>query len=336
MLSRVGDAIYCTSRYVERAENVARFVNVNLDLMLDSPTAERPNWQPLILTTGDQEIFEKHYDDYSPGSVTRFLTFDPNYANSIASSVGAARENARTVREVISRDMWEELNALYLAVGDARRAETSPEEMAEFYESVRRAGMHYAGAVDATLSQGEAWHFSRLGRMLERADKTSRILDVKYYILLPELGDVGMAIDQVGWTALLKSTSALQMYRQQYHVITPQNVARFLLLDANFPRSIRHCVHRMQVSLHDITKTPLGSYKNDAERMVGTLRSQLDYAEIDEIMEFGLHEYLDQIQATLNKIGVAIAERFFRLADESSKATQTQTQTQTSASAGRA
>ncbi len=315
MLSRVADAIYWASRYVERAENVARFVNVNLDLMLDSPTAERPSWFPLVQTTGDQKWFEEHYDDYSPRNVTRFLTFDADYPNSIFSSVRLARENARTVREVISREMWEELNALYLMIKEARRAEQLPEDMAGFYERVKLAGIHYAGATDATLSHGEAWQFSRLGRMIERADKTSRILDVKYFILLPDLGSVGTAVDQVGWTALLNSTSALQMYRQQYHVISPEEVARFLLLDENFPRAIRHSVHRMQESLHDISGTPPGSYKNEAERLLGQLRSSLDYAEISRIMEFGLHEYLDELQKTLNRIGTAISDRFFVLED---------------------
>lgn len=315
MLSRVADAIYWTSRYVERAENVARFVNVNIDLMLDSPTAERPSWAPLVHTTGDQEWFEEHYNDYSPANVTRFLTFDPDYPNSILASVRAARENARTVREVISREMWEELNSLYLMVEAARREERSPEEMADFFDRVKSGGIHYAGATDATLSHGEAWQFSQLGRMLERADKTSRILDVKYFILLPDLGDVGSAIDQVGWTALLNSASALQMYRQQYHFIEPATVARFLLFSKKFPRSIRHCVHRMQEALHEITGVPIGSYTTEAERIVGKLRSRLDYAEIDRIMNSGLHEYLDRFQMNINDIGAAISDRFFNKAE---------------------
>lgn len=311
MLSRVADAIYWASRYVERAENVARFVNVNLDLMLDSPTAQRPSWQPLVHTTGDQTWFEENYEDYSPESVTRFLTFDRRYPNSILSSVRAARENARTVRDAISREMWEELNSLYLTVQDASRSNQSPEEMAGFYDQVKLAGIHYAGATDATMSHGEAWHFSRMGRMLERADKTSRILDVKYFILLPDLGDIGSAVDQVGWTALLNSASALQMYRQQYHAIRPPSVAEFLIFSTSFPRAIRHCVHRVQESLHHISGTPLGSFRTPAERLIGRLRSRLDYAEIDDIMDGGLHQYLDELQQTINRVGGKISERFF-------------------------
>jgi uncharacterized alpha-E superfamily protein len=328
VLSRVADAVYWASRYVERAENVARFVNVNLDLMLETPATERPSWEPLVHITGDLEWFKERYEDVTPESVTSFLTFNKEYPNSIYSSVRAARENARTVREVISREMWHELNALYLTVHEARRHQRSPEEMAGFYEQVKLGGIHYAGATDATLSHGEAWHFSRMGTMLERADKTSRILDVKYYILLPGLADIASAVDQVGWTALLNSASALQMYRQQHHTISPRRVAEFLLLNAEFPRSIRHCVHRLQESLHAITRTPLGGYRNEAERLVGTLRARLDYVTIDTIMESGLHEYLDELQSTLNDIGVAIGQRFFGTPIAEAKSTQTQTQTQ--------
>ncbi len=311
MLSRVADAIYWASRYVERAENVARFINVNLDLMLDSPMGDRPSWAPLVQTTGDHALFEDRYGEYSPENVTRFLTFERDYPNSIASAVYAARENARTVREVISREMWESLNELYLIVKQAKQTPLPPEEMAGFYDQVKQAGIRFAGATDATLSHGEAWRFCRLGRMLERADKTSRILDVKYYILLPNLGDVGTTIDQVGWKALLNSASALQMYRQQHHIIAPRSVAEFLIFDNDFPRSIRHCVHRMQEALHRLTRTPVGSYYNPAERLVGQLRSELDYSEIEDVMTIGLHEYLDRFQKTVNKIGDAITERFF-------------------------
>lgn len=313
MLSRVADAVYWASRYVERAENVARFVNVNLDLMLDSPSTQKPSWEPLVLTTGEQDWFREHYESINPETVTQFLTFDRKYPNSILSSVINARENARTVREIISREMWQEVNSLYLTVLEASRKPGRAEEMAQFYERVKVAGIYYAGVTDATLSHREAWHFSRLGRMIERADKTSRILDVKYYVLLPQQAQVGSAVDQVGWTALLNSASALQMYRQQVHTISPREVGQFLLLDAEFPRSIRHCIHAAQESLHAITGTPIGSYTTEAERLLGTLRARLDYADIEQIMSFGLHEYLDQLQTTLNEISSAIHQRFFEI-----------------------
>src|SRR6185436_5380770 len=187
---------------------------------------QRSSWRPLVMTTGDHEFFDQSHGDANAEAVAWFLTFDPAYPNSILSSLAQARENARTVREIISREMWQELNEFYLMVVQASRPRVSPEEFSEFYGRVKRAGIYFEGVTNATLSRGETWHFARLGRMLERADKTSRILDVKYFLLLPPGIGVGTTIDQLGWTALLNSASALQMYRQLHHVTSPTNVAK--------------------------------------------------------------------------------------------------------------
>jgi uncharacterized alpha-E superfamily protein len=223
----------------------------------------------------------------------------------------AARDNARTVREIISREMWQELNELYLMVKEAARQPFRLGEMGEFYRRIKLSGIHYEGVTNATLSRGEAWSFARLGRLLERADKTSRILDVKYYILLPNMGEVGTTVDQVGWGALLNSASALQMYRQHYHVTSPANVSRFLLLNRRFPRSIAYCVSEAQLSLHSITGTAIKWSQNESERLIGRLQASLGYGRIEDIMERGLHEYIDWLQCEINDIGEAIQIQFF-------------------------
>jgi uncharacterized alpha-E superfamily protein len=184
-------------------------------------------------------------------------------------------------------------------------------EMGEFFSRVKLSGIYFEGVTNATLSRGDAWHFAHLGRMLERADKTSRILDVKYFILLPTVRDVGTTLDQLGWHALLSSASAVQMYRQRYHTIAPNNVAEFLLLDADFPRAIRHCVAEAQGSLHALNGTAAGTNKHPAERSLGQIRAKLDYTTIDQVMDNGLHEYLDKLQVALNDTGAEIARAFF-------------------------
>jgi uncharacterized alpha-E superfamily protein len=315
MLSRVAEAIYWSSRYVERAENVARFVDVNFNLQLDTRASPRAGWEALVMTTGDQDWFAEHYGAPTPENVKRFLTFDRRYPSSIVSAVIAARANARTVREVISREMWEELNTLYLMVTEAARRNAPLEDLASFFARVKLAGIYYQGVTNTTLSHGEAWHFARLGRQIERADKTSRILDVKYFILLPHIADIGTTTDQAGWAALLNSASGLQMYRQKYQVLEPAHVAEFLVLDKNFPRSIQHCVVKAQESLHAITGSPANTFKNSAERRLGQLRANLDYADVQTIMEGGLHEYLDRVQMALNEVGNAIRGRFFAVLD---------------------
>ncbi|HEX3774739.1 MAG TPA: alpha-E domain-containing protein [Polyangiaceae bacterium] len=313
MLSRVAEAIYWSSRYVERAENVARFIDVNMNLLLDSPIEQKSGWESLVMITGDQELFRERHGKATPKAVTQFLTFDQEYPNSILSSVAQARENARTVRDIISREMWQELNEFYLMVVQAARPSVAPEDLDDFYGRVKRAGIYFEGVTDATLSRGEAWHFARLGRMLERADKTSRILDVKYFLLLPAGNGVGTTHDQLGWTALLNSASALQMYRQLFHVTSPANVSQFLLLNQNFPRAISYCIHQAQESLHAVMRSLVGTYRCEAERLLGQLCARLDYTTIDEVMADGLHEYVDGLQSAINDIGSAIHQQFFQI-----------------------
>jgi uncharacterized alpha-E superfamily protein len=183
MLSRVAETVYWMSRYVERAENVARFIGVNFQLMLDESTEEEQQWLPLVNTTGDHEDFAKRYDTASQENVIHFLTFDLANPNSIVSCLRQARDNARSVREIISSEMWLQLNKFYLMVKSAAATADGLDSANEFLSEVKEASHLFSGITDGTMSYGEAWHFSRLGRMLERADKTSRILDVKYYLL---------------------------------------------------------------------------------------------------------------------------------------------------------
>jgi uncharacterized alpha-E superfamily protein len=311
VLSRVADAIYWASRYVERAENVARFVEVNLNSMLETPIQRRLSWAPLVMTTGDHEIFERSHRDATPEAVAWFLTFDPAYSNSILSSLSMARDNARTVREIISREMWQELNEFYLMVKHQSREQFRLGEMGDFFRRVKLSGIHYEGVTNATLSRGEAWSFARLGRLLERADKTSRILDVQYYLLSSGPSGGGATVDQVGWGALLNSASALQMYRQHHHDTSPEKVARFLLLNRQFPRSIAYCVSEAQLSLHAITGTPIKACNHESERLLGRLQANLTYSSIASVMAEGLHDYIDRLQVSLNGVGDAIQTGFF-------------------------
>ncbi|HWO09023.1 MAG TPA: alpha-E domain-containing protein [Polyangiaceae bacterium] len=334
MLSRVADAIYWASRYVERAENVARFVEVNLNLMLETPVGRRPSWRPLVMTTGDHEQFERHHRDATPEAVAWFLTFDPSYSNSILSSLSLARDNARSVREIISREMWQELNEFYLMVKHHSREPFRLGEMGDFFHRVKMSGIHYEGVTNATLSRGEAWSFARLGRLLERADKTSRILDVQYYLLSSSPSEVGAAVDQVGWGALLNSASALQMYRQHHHDTSPEKVARFLLLNRQFPRAIAYSVSEAQLSLHAITGTPIKAANHESERALGRLQANLAYSTIQDVMAEGLHEYIDRLQSSLNAVGAAIQAGFFGYAPVEPAPAEPDTQSQsTSASA---
>ena len=311
MLSRVAESIYWMSRYVERAENVARFVDVNLNLMLDAPSGADQQWWPLVNTTGDHDDFEKRYGKATQHSVIHFLTFDRDNPNSMISCLRAARENARSVREIISSEMWLQLNKFYLMVNDADSSGTGIESPHDFYSQLKLSSHLFTGVTDATMTHGEPWHFCRLGRKLERADKTSRILDVKYFILLRSVADVGTPLDDIQWAAVLRSASAFEMYRKRHGRISPKGIVQFLLLDAEFPRSIRFCLDAARTSLHAISGTPLGSFRHSAEKLLGQLCSDLAYANVDEVVNAGLHEYLDELQSKMNGVSNGIFEIFF-------------------------
>jgi uncharacterized alpha-E superfamily protein len=333
MLSRVADSIYWMSRCVERAENIARSIDVNYNLALDLGPEMENHWSPLISTTGDHEAFYERYDQATERNVIWFLTFDEENPNSILSCLRSARENARTVRDMISSQMWEELNKFYLMVRDARNDANIMAAPFEFFGKVKLGGSLLEGVAESTMSRGEAWHFRRLGFNIERADKTSRILDVKYFLLLPKVSDIGTPIDTNQWVALLKSVSALEMYRKRHGRTTPTQVAEFLILDRDFPRSMHFCVIRAEDSLLAITGSKPGTFRTVAEQRLGRLRSELDYGNIKEIIADGIHEFIDGFQTRLNLVGEAIHEAFFAVPPphemESSNGAQSQSQSQT-------
>lgn len=311
MLSRVAESIYWMSRYVERAENVARFIAVNLNLSMDLASEGHQQWLPLVTTTGDDKLFYELYDAPTKRNVLEFLTFDRNNPNSILSALINARENARSIREVISAEMWEHLNNFYLMVKDVGRAGGVSEEQLVFYEQIRASGQHFIGITDATMTHGEGWHFGQCGRFMERADKTSRILDVKYYILLPSPQHVGTPFDELQWSALLRSASAFEMYRQRYGRIIPANIVNFLVLDREFPRAILHCLSRANDSLHAITGSDPESFSNLPEQRLGQLRASLAFTSADDIINRGMHEFVDDMQRRVNAVGLALCNTFF-------------------------
>jgi uncharacterized alpha-E superfamily protein len=313
MLSRVANSIYWLNRYIERAENVARVIDVNLNLSLDQPISMVQQWEPVLMTSGDRELFFDRYGEVTQDNVIRFLTFDPDYSNSILSCLRQARENARSIREIISSEMWEKINRFYHFVNDASRSDLMP-DWSVFLGEVKSASHLYIGVMHATMTHNEGWHFGHLGRFLERADKTSRILDVKYFILLPSAREVGFTLDELQWSALLRSASAYEMYRKQgNHCIDPTDIADFLLLDPAFPRSIRSCIQNADRSLHQITGSLEGTWSSSVELSLGKLRAGLDYVTIEHVIQSGLHEVLDDLQCRVNDVDTLIAETFFGL-----------------------
>ena len=306
LLSRVADALYWISRYLERAEHAIRLIDVRLDLGLD----RRPDgWEFGGLYTSLGLLPENHRARY-PGALIDAVVFDPSNRGSVAACVTAARENAQQVREEISADMWQQINELYLLI-TAESRNLAPADLPGFCQQVRMGCHLIHGILHVTMSHNHAWQFIRLGSQLERADKTTRILDVKYFILLPSLSDVGTPYDDVQWSAVLKSVSGFEMYRKRHGRISPEKIAEFLLLDAEFPRALRYCIAIADRSLHLITGTPVGTYSCPSEQRMGMLRGELDFANVEQILSTGLHEFCDAAQTKMNTIDECISGDFF-------------------------
>ncbi len=314
MLSRVANTIYWMVRYVERADNLARLIDVNQQLLLDYERLDserlRGFWRPIILSTGDEEAFSKLYDETGSNEVIRFLTDDPLNPNSISSCIALARENARTVRDQLPDELWEELNALYLfsRSDEAKRLiESDPQR---YYENVRRSAVTFLGIASSTTSRNDVWEFMELGRHLERADKTTRFLDVSSY--LPSNGDdTGVSSNRIlHWTAILRSCGAMRSFRATHHDVGARGVAEFLIFSKEFPRSVRYCIDKVDRNLHRVSDTPRGAFLNEAERESGRLLAELNFGAIEDVFEFGLHDYLDALQDRFNKIGAEIFETY--------------------------
>lgn len=314
MLSRLADAIYWLYRYIERAENYARFLDANFNLSLEMPPDIPEQWKPMVVTTGDWELFQSYYDTADKENVIRFLGFDENNPNSIYSCITQARENARVVRPEITKEVWEQINFLYYLVKEQSNRKTwKKKDPRQFFHEVKKGCQLLYGIFDATISRSDGWHFGKVGQFLERADKTSRVLDVKYHILLPSPESVGTPLDLSQWAALLKSVSAYDMYRKKFGRLTSFDIADFLILDKQFPRSILLCLMYAENSLKTISGKSGSGYHNKSEKQLGALRSQMEYTDISTILQNGLHEYLDETQKKLNLVSEAIFQTFFSI-----------------------
>lgn len=311
MLSRVADSCFWLSRYLERAETCGRILDVNMQLVLDfedqNSDSGDGHWLPILATLQDKDLFETLHSGSTGDSVMDFVTFEKTNPNSIVSSITCARENARTVREQISSEMWEELNGLFLHLQSPAARAAYRESPIGFYRALVGRLHAFQGVTDATMTHGEGWQFLQAGKFIERADSTSRVLDFKYHVLLPSGEQVGGNVDITQWMAVLRSCSAMEAYFKVSHGrVAARDVAEFLVLHDAFPRSIRFCVDALDLALHSISGTDRGHFANEAERLSGMLRSNLDFTTPDQIFQTGLHQYLDQIQVRLGEVSNAL------------------------------
>ena len=313
MLSRVANELYWTGRHIERAENTARLVDVTyrtslLPYHLGEPgLAWAAPWAVPLITTGLAKSYYAKHPEISAENVLRFMIFDSANPSSIYSCLRAARESARSVRGAITSEMYEELNAAWLEmrVQDFERMQRTGVQ--EFCEWAKMRSHLFRGITFGTMLRGEAYHFLGLGTHLERADNTARILDTKYHLLLPSAQDVGGAVDYYQWQSLLTSVAGFEAYRKIYSdVITPRRVAELFILRRDMPRSLHACLEL----INDTLKLLCDDTHWELERIGGELTARLEFGRIEDIMAFGLHEYLIDFLKRISSLADEVTRRF--------------------------
>jgi uncharacterized alpha-E superfamily protein len=307
MLSRVADRIFWMSRQMERAENMARILGVasNMVLFGTKETREQNLLAPLTITDSAERYFETR-KIVTFEALVEFLALDPDNPSSIYSCLKWARENGHAVRWQITSEMWETLNSTWLEMKRVRRADLAGAGAAKFFDWVKDRSHLFRGVTYGTIVRGDAFNFSRLGTFLERADNTARILDVKYHVLLPSVKDVGGALDYYQWTALLRSVSSFETYRLLYHdQIFPIKVAQLLILERRMPRSLAACFDQITQAMDRIE-----GQDRAAKRLASELHARLTHADIDEIFQAGLHEYLTECLANIYELGQRIQRAY--------------------------
>ena len=312
MLSRIAESLFWLARYIERAEDTARILDVNYHMMLEqSPQSYQLRWDPLIIMAGEEDRFRKWYDKSYAENVFEFLAFRQDNPSSIVQCVAKARENARTIRDCISREMWEDINGLYHMTSHFNPQDEIAAGPHRFCDKVKFGAHRFHGVTDATLPHDEGWQFLRVGWSLERAEMTARLVDVQYQNLLDEVPTVGAA-DNHQWMAVLRSVGAYEAYHRQHHSpIEQEKVAGMLILDPLHPRSIRFSITEVQAGLRAVSGTGPRAYANEAERLAGKLVDRLSYDRVEEIFEQGLHNYLSNLLQLCGLIGEDIARTYF-------------------------
>lgn len=307
LLSRVADNIYWMSRYIERASNIARFLEVSYQLNLDHSSLDDEQWGPLIEITGDMALFKARYGTPTRDNIMHFLMFNPEYPNSIARCLSTARSIAKGMRETVSDDMFREINALGKLVPEATR------EKAHFHtrvfqlcREIKRDAMLIEAMASETIERGQGYHFWRVGRYLERADKTSRLLHVKYFHLLPHLDAVGTPIDDLQWSAVLESMDAKGTYIRTRGLIAPDKVVDLMVLDQGHPRAILFCLNAVLESLYRITRDK----PEKPHEILEVLCEKLLALSAKEIIEIGMNEFIDDLQLSFNDVNNAIHTHF--------------------------
>ena len=309
LLARFAENIFWMARYMERAENLARILDVNESFARNRSGVQ--DWLPIVQLHNDEAAFAKRHDEATADAVVNFYIIDRDNPNSIVQSVAAARENARSVRHLLSIEVWSQLNVFHNYLRDLRPRHLNLAGLSQLCQKIKEGCQLHTGIVEGTTYRDQGWVFYELGKMIERADQTTRLLDIKYHRLLPSAADVGSPIDVSQWNALLRSVAAYHGYRRVHpRGMTPRTVADFLLLNRGFPRSVATCERTIRDLLMELAADPELSEVSLDSSALSKLEALVSIS-IDDAIAAGLHEHLDQIQIAIQELAAALAMIYF-------------------------
>lgn len=312
MLSRTADHLYWMARYIERAENMARVLDVtyNMSLVPNAAVSESALWLPALEISGNVDAYDEEYGEYTAAGVIHYLAMDTDNPSSIYNALRNARENARAVRVAMTSETWENINALWLEFTQFIGQDLAKNGLREFCDWVKARSHLFRGVCFGTMLRDDAFSFVRLGTFIERADNTARLLDVKYHILLPSQEEIGGAVDYYEWSAVLRSVSAFQAYQKIFSdTIEPWRVAELLVLRRDMPRSLHACFDEITPILEQLS----GSRHTECKRLAGELHARLRYGKMQQIFQKGLHEFLTDFIDLNNKLGAEVHKTFLSI-----------------------
>lgn len=312
LLGRTANGLYWMSRYNERAENMARLVDAGLRLALTRTDSSADEWASVLMSAGVKPAFDARHAEYNAETVGDFLLRDTANPSSVISCIEAGRANARMVRTALTRETWESINESWMTFRRLLAPEIDQRELPAILDQIKRQTALIRGAFQGTMLRNEIFDFAHIGVFMERADNTARILDVKYYVLLPSVSWVGSTLDNYQWESILRSVSAHRSYRWVYEAdYKPTNIADFLILNRRMPRSLAYCYRMISESLNLLAEDY--GERHACHATVDEIHARLKPGTIDQIFEGGLHEFLNEFICRNNQLGNQLAEdyRFF-------------------------
>ncbi len=309
MLGRTAGGLFWMFRYLERSENTARLIEAGFRIALTRSAAAEDEWSSIVTVTGSREAYLARQDTFSGAQVVNFLLREKQNPSSVISVIEAARNNARMVRTALTREVWEAVNETWILFRDLLARPINERDLPQVLATIRQQGALVRGALHGTMLRNDIYDFARLGTFLERADNTARILNVKYYVLLPSVSYVGTSLDNVQWETILRSVSAYRSYRWLYGgQINARSIADFLLLDLSMPRSLAFCYEKIYRNLNYLADDY--GFRNNCHDQAMTIRERLAGHTIDTILDSGLHEFVEEFIRDNNQLGREIETNY--------------------------